>query len=63
MFGKENMWTYWYDKDGNPATGVNGKRCGLTFGKIINHVQVFTAKNDTIGPRCQRINWMEDRLD
>lgn len=25
MFGKENLWTYWYDKDGNPASGINGK--------------------------------------
>lgn len=25
MFGKENMWTYYYDADGNPATGINGK--------------------------------------
>ncbi|MEQ6119874.1 RagB/SusD family nutrient uptake outer membrane protein [Reichenbachiella sp. MALMAid0571] len=25
MFGNENMWTYWYDKDGDPGTGINGK--------------------------------------
>lgn len=25
MFGKENLWTYWYDKDGKPSTGINGK--------------------------------------
>ena len=25
MFGNENMWTYYYDSDGNPATGINGK--------------------------------------
>lgn len=31
MFGKENMWTYWYDKDGNPATGVNGKEMRADF--------------------------------
>ena len=25
MFGVENMWTYFYDADNNPATGINGK--------------------------------------
>lgn len=25
MFGKENMWTYFYDADGDPSTGINGK--------------------------------------
>ncbi|MFA5818780.1 MAG: RagB/SusD family nutrient uptake outer membrane protein [Bacteroidales bacterium] len=25
MFGKENMWTYYYDADNNPSTGINGK--------------------------------------
>ncbi len=25
MFGCENMWTYFFDLDGNPATGINGK--------------------------------------
>jgi hypothetical protein len=25
MFGNENMWTYWYDADGDPSTGINGK--------------------------------------
>ena len=25
MFGNENMWTYFYDSDGDPSTGINGK--------------------------------------
>jgi hypothetical protein len=25
MFGVTNMWTYYYDADGDPATGINGK--------------------------------------
>ncbi|MDR1454510.1 MAG: RagB/SusD family nutrient uptake outer membrane protein [Tannerella sp.] len=25
MFGNENLWTYWYDRDENPETGINGK--------------------------------------
>jgi hypothetical protein len=25
MYGNENMWTYWYDGDGDPSTGTNGK--------------------------------------
>ena len=25
MFGNENMWTYWFDMDGDPGTGINGK--------------------------------------
>lgn len=25
MFGKENMWIYYYDSDGDPLTGINGK--------------------------------------
>ena len=31
MFGKENLWTYWYDKDGNPSTGINGKEMRADF--------------------------------
>ncbi|MDR1221568.1 MAG: RagB/SusD family nutrient uptake outer membrane protein [Tannerella sp.] len=25
MFGNENLWTYWFDGDGDPSTGINGK--------------------------------------
>lgn len=25
MFGKTNMWSYYYDGDNNPSTGINGK--------------------------------------
>ena len=31
MVGKENLWTYWYDKDGDPSTGVNGKEMRADF--------------------------------
>ena len=31
MLGKENLWTYWYDKDGDPSTGVNGKEIRADF--------------------------------
>lgn len=31
MFGVENLWTYWYDKDGDPSTGINGKEARTDF--------------------------------
>jgi starch-binding outer membrane protein, SusD/RagB family len=31
MFGKENMWTYYYDKDEDPSTGINGKEVRADF--------------------------------
>jgi starch-binding outer membrane protein, SusD/RagB family len=34
MFGKENMWSYWYDADGNPATGINGNEKVLILSTV-----------------------------
>ncbi len=31
MFGKTNMWTYFYDKDGNSSTGLHGKEIRADF--------------------------------
>lgn len=30
VINQENLWTYYYDKDGNPNTGVNGKESSPT---------------------------------
>ncbi len=31
MFGVTNMWTYYFDKDGDPATGINGREIRADF--------------------------------
>jgi starch-binding outer membrane protein, SusD/RagB family len=34
MFGNENMWTYFYDSDGNPDTGINGKEASAANNSV-----------------------------
>jgi len=52
MFGNENMWTYWYDADGDPNTGINGKEARqdnfTDFGQwaenLYSHTSFYPAK-------------------
>ena len=52
MFGNENMWTYWYDADGDPGTGINGKEARqdnfTDFGQwaenLYSHSSFYPAK-------------------
>lgn len=52
MFGCENMWTYFYDGDNNPATGINGKEaradnnsaCGAYAENLYSHSGFYPAK-------------------
>ena len=45
MFGKENMWTYFYDSDGNPATGINGKEARADNSEnLFSHSSFYPAK-------------------
>ncbi|WAC10111.1 RagB/SusD family nutrient uptake outer membrane protein [Dyadobacter pollutisoli] len=45
MFGKENMWTYYYDSDGNPATGINGKEARADNSEnLFSHSSFYPAK-------------------
>jgi hypothetical protein len=45
MFGKENMWTYYYDSDGNPATGINGKEARADNSEnLYSHSGFYPAK-------------------
>ncbi len=41
MFGKENMWTYFYDKDGKPSTGINGKEMRADFADGLESLSGF----------------------
>ncbi|MCE7069094.1 RagB/SusD family nutrient uptake outer membrane protein [Dyadobacter sp. CY327] len=45
MFGKENMWTYFYDADGNAATGINGKEARADNSEnLFSHSSFYPAK-------------------
>ncbi|CAG5072714.1 hypothetical protein DYBT9623_04275 [Dyadobacter sp. CECT 9623] len=45
MFGKENMWTYFYDADGNAATGINGKEARADNSEnLYSHSSFYPAK-------------------
>lgn len=45
MFGKENMWTYFYDADGNAATGINGKEARADNSEnLFSHSGFYPAK-------------------
>lgn len=45
MFGKENMWTYYYDSDGNAATGINGKEARADNSEnLFSHSSFYPAK-------------------
>ncbi|MCE7059379.1 RagB/SusD family nutrient uptake outer membrane protein [Dyadobacter sp. CY343] len=45
MFGKENMWTYYYDADGNAATGINGKEARADNSEnLYSHSSFYPAK-------------------
>lgn len=45
MFGKENMWTYFYDADGNAATGINGKEARVDNSEnLFSHSGFYPAK-------------------
>lgn len=45
MFGKENMWTYYYDADGNPSTGINGKEARADNSEnLYSHSGFYPAK-------------------
>jgi hypothetical protein len=52
MFGNENMWTYFYDSDGDPNTGINGKEASAAnnsdFGtwaeNLYSHSGFYPAK-------------------
>lgn len=45
MFGKENMWTYFYDADGDPGTGINGKEARADNSEnLYSHSGFYPAK-------------------
>lgn len=45
MFDKENMWTYFYDADNNPATGINGKEARADNSEnLYSHSGFYPAK-------------------
>ncbi|MEX2594170.1 MAG: RagB/SusD family nutrient uptake outer membrane protein [Anditalea sp.] len=45
MYGEENMWTYFYDADNNPDTGINGKEARADNSEnLYSHSGFYPAK-------------------
>ncbi len=62
MFGKENMWTYWYDKDGNPATGINGKEMRADFIDGYESKSGFYTPK-MMDPNLNAVNKLDGQID
>ncbi|MBK6283842.1 MAG: RagB/SusD family nutrient uptake outer membrane protein [Draconibacterium sp.] len=62
MFAKENMWTYWYDKDGNSATGVNGKEMRADFIDGYESLSGFYTPK-MMDPNLNAVNKLDGQID
>ena len=67
MFGKEKLWSYWYDKDGDASTGVNGKEMRADFHNNNESLSSFYTKkmlDKTINASNKlegEVDWIEIR--
>ena len=62
MFGKENMWTYWYDKDVNAATGINGKEMRADFIDGYESKSGFYTPK-MMDPNLNAVNKLDGQID
>jgi len=62
MFGKENMWTYFYDKDGNPETGVNGREIRADFIDGYESLSGFYTPK-MMDPNLDAVNKLDGQID
>jgi len=69
MFGNENMWTYWFDIDGDPNTGVNGKEFrqdnlpdfGQSGQNLFSYTSFYPAK--MLDQNITRVNAPDGEID
>ncbi len=62
MFGVENMWTYYYDKDGDPATGINGREIRADFiDGYESRSSFYTPK--MMDPNLDAVNKLDGQVD
>jgi hypothetical protein len=62
MVGKENMWTYWYDKDGNAATGINGREMRADFIDGYESKSGFYTPK-MMDPNLNAVNKLDGQID
>jgi hypothetical protein len=62
MVGKENMWTYWYDKDGNAATGINGREMRADFFDGYESKSGFYTPK-MMDPNLNAVNKLDGQID
>lgn len=62
MFGKENLWTYWYDKDEDPGTGINGKEYRADFADLYESRSGFYPRK-MVASNLNSINKLEGEVD
>lgn len=62
MIGKENMWTYWYDKDGNAATGINGREMRADFFDGYESKSGFYTPK-MMDPNLNAVNKLDGQID
>ncbi len=67
MFNTENLWTYWYDKDGDASTGINGKEVRADFAENFESRSGFYTKKmvdrtvNAINKTEGEVDWIEIR--
>ncbi len=62
MFGVENMWTYYYDKDGDPNTGINGREIRADFiDGYESRSSFYTPK--MMDPNLDAVNKLDGQVD
>ncbi len=62
MFGVENMWTYYYNKDGDPSTGINGKEVRADFFESYESRSSFYS-NKMVDPNIDASNKENGEID
>jgi starch-binding outer membrane protein, SusD/RagB family len=62
MFGKENMWSYFYDKDNNPATGLNGREIRADFIDGYESLSGFYTPK-MMDPNLNAVNKLDGQVD
>jgi hypothetical protein len=62
MFGKENLWAYWYDKDGNTSTGINGREARTDFLDLYESGSGFYTTK-MIDPNLDEVTKVDGTID
>lgn len=62
MFGKENMWTYFYDKDNDPSTGDNGNEIRADFLDGYESLSGFYTPK-MMDPNLDAVNKLDGEID